>query len=135
MKVAVSSKSSALPRLSTLDETLAVCRLDAGSEMPDWAMDADFWSVTRAADELSVVCPDRNVPYGTVCEKGWHAIRVEGPLDFTLVGVLAGILAPLAEAGVPVFVLSTNDTDYVLVRDEKLDLAVAALRERGYEVA
>lgn len=130
----MTGKPPALPRLSVLGETLAVCRLDAGAEAPAWATASGFCSVTRANDELSVVCPAEYVPEDVKCERGWRAIGLEGPLDFSLVGVLAGMLAPLAGAGVPVFALSTFDTDYVLVEEGRLDLAVAALRGRGYEV-
>lgn len=121
-------------RLSVLEECLAVCRLEPGSELPAWAGATGFSSVTRTADELSVVCPERNVPDGVMCEKGWRALQVEGPLDFSLVGVLASVAVPLAEAGVSIFVISTHDTDYVLVREPALDLAVSALAEQGHVV-
>lgn len=134
MKAAVRSKPAAPPRLSVLGETFAVCRLDAETEFPTWAAQSGFYSVTRTADEVSVVCPEQRVPEDVKCERGWRAFKLEGPLDFSLVGVLAGMLAPLAGAGVPVFVLSTHDTDYVLVREEMLDLAAAALRGGGYEI-
>jgi hypothetical protein len=118
-----------------LGETLAVCRLDRYSGIPGWTTAAGFCSVTRAGDELSVVCPEESVPEDVTCERGWRAIGLEGPLDFSMVGVLAAMLTPLAGAGVPVFAISTFDTDYVLVREEQLDLAIAALRGRGYEVS
>lgn len=121
-------------RLSVLEERLAVCRLEPGSEFPAWTGATGFSSVTRTADELSVVCPERNVPDGVTCEKGWRALKVEGPLDLSLVGVLASIAAPLAGAGVSVFAVSTHDTDYVLVREPALDLAVSTLAEQGHVV-
>jgi hypothetical protein len=130
----VSSKPAALPRLSVLGETFAVCRLDVEAELPAWAFRSDFLSVTRTKNELSVVCSEECVPEDVKRERGWRAVVVEGPLDFSLVGVLAAILAPIAEAGVPVFVISTHDTDYVLVKEEYLDLAVAVLRGEGYEI-
>ena len=130
----MSSKPAALPRLSVLGETFAVCRLDVEAELPAWAVRSDFLSVTRTKNELSVVCSEECVPEDVKRERGWRAVVVEGPLDFSLVGVLAAILAPIAEAGVPVFVISTHDTDYVLVKEEYLDLAVAVLRGEGYEI-
>ncbi len=128
------SKPRATPRLTVLPGHLAVCRLEPDSPIPKW-VSGDFLSVTRTPGELSVVCPQERVPAGILCEKGWRALGLEGPLDFALVGVLAPVLAPLAEAGVSVFAVSTYDTDYVLVEDDQLDRAVDALRGRGYEVS
>lgn len=122
-------------RLVVLDERLAVCRLEPDAGVPAWATVGGFFSVTRTEDELSVVCPEEHVPEGTVCERVWRALKVEGPLDFSLVGVMASLAAPVAEAGVSIFALSTYDTDYLLVKEENLDLAVATLRERGHEVS
>ena len=124
-------------RLTVLEETLAVCRLHPDAEVPSWAGSASggLSSLTRTAEELSVVCPEQVVPHDVLCEGGWRALKLEGPFDLSLVGILASVVAPLADAGVNVFVTATYDTDYVLVRDESLDLAVAALRERGHEVS
>jgi hypothetical protein len=113
---------------------LAVCRLPAGAAWPREPGGA-FVAVTRAAGELSVVCEEGSVPAGARVEAGWRALRVRGPLAFEVVGVVASISAPLAEAGVPVFVISTFDTDYVLVKVADVDRAVAALRSAGHEVA
>lgn len=121
-------------RLSVLDERLAVCRLDAASDIPSWADSNGFTSFTRTKDELSVVCSEGDVPEDIACEKGWRAFQLEGPLDFSLIGVLAGIMGILAEEDVSVFVISTYDTDYVLVREEALERATSALRRAGHEV-
>lgn len=118
-----------------LDEHLAVCRLEPDAGVPAWATVGGLFSVTRTADELSIVCPEEHVPEGAVCERVWRALKVDGPLDFSLVGVMASLAAPLAENGVGVLAIATYDTDYVLVKEESLDLAVAALRERGHEVS
>ena len=128
------SKPLAPPRLSVLDDTMAVCRLDADAGIPAWATTLGFYSVTRTAEELSVVCAAEHVPEGVAYERGWRAFEVGGPLDFSLAGVLSGVTAPLAEVGVPVFVISTHDADYVLVGDGTLDFAVAALRGAGHEI-
>ena len=124
-------------RLTVLTEPLAVCRLEPDTGFPPWAgaLSGALSSVTRTEDELSVICQERAVPRGVLCERGWRALKMEGPLDLSLVGVLASVVAPLADAGVNVFVTATYDTDYVLVKDENLDLAVAALRERGHEAS
>ena len=120
--------------LQLLPETLAVCRLESNSPVPDWALCGSFCSVTRTADELSVVCPEGAVPKGGKAERGWRLLQVEGPLDFAMTGVLARLTKPLAEAGVSVFVLSTYNTDYLLVRDRDVASAVAALRADGHRV-
>lgn len=121
-------------RLAVLDDLLAVCRLDAASDVPSWATPEGFFSVTRTADELSVVCAEGSVPGGARHEGGWRALKLEGPFEFSEVGVLASVAGPLAEAGVGIFAVSTFDTDYVLVKEERLEAAVAALRERGHEI-
>ena len=123
-----------LPGLTVLGERLSICRLDASEEVPVWATGSSFFSVTRTRDELSVVCPEDVVPEGISRERGWRAFRLEGTFDLSMVGVLASVASPLAEAGASIFVVSTFDTDYVLVREEQLDLAVDTLRASGHRV-
>jgi hypothetical protein len=120
--------------LGVLPGRLAVCWLETGAALPAWAMGGALWSVTGSADELSVVCGEERVPEGVRREAGWRALKVAGPLDFALTGVLSAIAAPLAAAGVSVFAVATFDTDYVLVREERLAEAVAALRAAGLAV-
>ncbi|MBN9518218.1 ACT domain-containing protein [bacterium] len=112
----------------------AVCRLPAGAAVPAWETAGDVFSVTRTADELSVVCRETAVPDGVTCEPDWRALRVAGAMPFTLVGVLAALTAPVARAGVGVFAVSTFDTDYLLVKAERFLEAVAALRAAGHRV-
>jgi hypothetical protein len=88
--------------------------------------------VTRTPDEVSIVALEGTVLGPGPCEPGWRAISLQGPLDFGLTGILAGVSAVLAAAQVSVFVLSTFDTDWVLIREQTLDKAVAALVEAGY---
>ena len=123
-----------VPGLTVHGERLSICRLDAGEEVPAWATGASFFSVTRTRDELSVVCPEDVVPEGISQERGWRAFRLEGTFDLSMVGVLASVVSPLAEAGASIFTVSTFDTDYVLVREEQLDLAVDTLRASGHRV-
>ncbi len=120
--------------LSVLPIRLAVCRLAPDAERPAWAEAGAFSSITRTPEELSIVCAEARVPPGVRCEPGWRALMVHGPLDFSLTGILAGLAAPLAEAGVPLFALSTFETDYVLVREEELPRAARALSEAGINV-
>ncbi len=120
--------------LVPLAGTFAVCRLDADSPAPAWAA-GEFVSVTRTAEELSVVCADEGVPDGVRCERGWRAWRLAGTFDLnTAVGVLASVTGPLAEAGVGLFAVSTFDTDYLLVKAENAARAAEALRRAGHTV-
>lgn len=122
--------------LDLADARLAICRLAPEAGVPEWVgLDTPGpVSVTRTAGELSVVLPQDRVPDGVAAERGWRAMAVRGPLDFSLVGILAGLTAPLARAGLPVFALSTHDTDWLLVREPDLAAAIAALEAAGHSV-
>jgi hypothetical protein len=122
--------------LVPLDDLFAVCRLAADTPLPAWiARSASvFVSITRTSDELSIVCRQEVVPEDVRCERGWRCLRVAGTLDPALVGVLASLLAPLADAGIAVFVVSTFDTDYLLVKEERWDSTIAILRRAGHSV-
>jgi hypothetical protein len=111
----------------------AVCRLDVGAALPE-ARGGRFWSVTRTPDEVSVVCEEGAEPPGARVESGWALIEIAGPFAFTLTGVLASVLDPLAEAGVGVFTLSTFDTDWVLVPAARLEDSVRALAKADHMV-
>ena len=117
--------------LSVLPDSFAICRLDRDA-VPLWAAANHFISITCTTDELSIVCHDRNVPNSVKCDRGWRCFRVEGPLDLTLTGILASLTAPLAEAKIALFAVSTYDTDYVLVKEDNLTCAVDVLRRAGY---
>lgn len=119
--------------LALLPDLLAVCRLAPDSPLPA-ATPAGFWSVTRTADEISVILPEDQVQPGWKVEPGWRAFHVAGPLDFGLTGVLASLAQPLADAGIPVFVLSTFDTDYLLVKEVRLERATQTLFKAGHTV-
>jgi hypothetical protein len=88
--------------------------------------------ITRTADELSVVCAEEHVPSGVQAEDGWNCIQLQGPFPFEMTGVLTSILNPLAAAGIGVFAMSTFDTDYVLVKADRLQAAQDALRLAGH---
>jgi hypothetical protein len=118
--------------LLLLEGTFAVCRQTADAPVPAWATAGAFFSITRTPDELSVVCAESAVPEGIRCERGWRCLRVAGVIDFWVVGVLAGLAVPLAEAGVSVFAVSTFDTDYLMVNEKDLAAALEALRGAGH---
>ena len=124
--------------LSLLQETFAVCRLPAHAPLPAWASRGSFYSITRTTDELSIVCAEKFAPEvpppDAKIERAWACFKVKGPLDFSLVGILAGLATTLADAGISIFALSTFDTDYLLLKQDSLDVAIAMLRRRGYEI-
>ena len=120
--------------LSVLGDSYAICKLSPGERVPDRVESGEFWSVTKTREELSIVCAEADIPEAVRSDKGWRCLKVHGPLDFSLTGVLVSLALPLAEAGVSVFVISTYDTDYLLVKEERLDLALAVLAESGHGV-
>jgi hypothetical protein len=93
-----------------------------------------LFSVTRTEDELSVVCPETEAPAGARVERGWRALKLQGPIPFSETGVIAGLATALAKEDLSVFALSTYDTDYLLLRGDDLSRAVDALRRAGCEV-
>ncbi len=131
----MNDRSSAVFELDVLGGEYAVCRFEAdtpSARLP--APGADLLCCVRTRDEVSVALPAAEVRPGWTANGGWRALRVRGPLDFALTGVLASLLVPLADAGVSVLVLSTYDTDWVLVGGETLPAAVGALRAAGHTV-
>jgi uncharacterized protein len=116
-----------------LAERLAVCRLASDAPFPSWALAGEFFGVVRTHDEVSIVCSENRVPQGILAEGGWTAIKLEGPFPFSMTGVLASFLQPLAIAQISIFAISTFDTDYVLIKREIVEQAVAALNAAGHE--
>ena len=113
----------------------AVVRLPPGEAMPHWSLSpTEFTSITRTSDELSIVCPASMVPDGQRAERDWTLLKLHGPFPFDQVGVLASFATPLAEAKISIFALSTFDTDYILVKASKLDLACRVLVLAGHEL-
>jgi hypothetical protein len=120
--------------LTVLPALLAICRLSADHDVPEWAMLGEFVSITHTNEELSIVCAAENVPTDVKADRGWRALKVEGPFDLALTGVLASLANPLAEAHINLFVVSTFDTDYLLVKGYNLRQACEVLRQGGQHV-
>ncbi len=121
--------------LTILSDTFAICRLSPAEDVPEWAMIGEFVSITHTADELSIVCAEDNVPPDVKADRGWRVLKVEGPLDLALTGVLASLANPLADAKINIFAVSTFDTDYVLVKEYNLTRAREVLIRAGHAVA
>jgi uncharacterized protein len=116
--------------LTLLPETYAIWKLPETAPLPQ----VPFFAAIRTDEELTLVTDERLAPHGILCERGWRTLKVAGPLDFSLTGILAALAVPLATAKVPIFALSTFDTDYVLVKETQLTAAVVALEAAGHVV-
>jgi hypothetical protein len=120
--------------LELLEGQSAVCRLPAGSALPAWFVPGAPSHVSWTDEELSIVCDEARVPEGVQCERGWRSLMLRGPFAFDLTGILAQVLQPLAQAQVGIFAVSTFDTDYVMVKQQQLRAALAALRAAGHTI-
>jgi len=112
----------------------AIIRFAPGAAVPGWITEGDFTSITRTAEELSIVCPAENLPADVHSPHRWVCLKLEGPIPFSQTGVLLSFIAPLSNAGVPIFAISTYDTDYVLVQEEFAGLAFSELQQAGHEL-
>jgi uncharacterized protein len=122
-------------RFSRVPGSFAICRLAANAAVLEWALHGLFFSVTSTAEELSIVCSGAQVPAKIVHENGWACLKLHGPFPFSETGILASFVRPLSERSIPIFAVSTFDTDYVLVKQECVEKAVQALLEAGHEEA
>jgi len=129
--------------LTILSGRFAICRLRPAAPIPDWATRGQIFSVTRTADELSITCEESVLPPTATLvaslpefkvSKDWRALKFEGPFDFSEIGVLASVLAPLADAGIGIFAISTFDTDYLLVQESNFNRANETLAAHGHTI-
>jgi hypothetical protein len=114
--------------------TFTICRMPPDAAIPELAPKASLLSITRTIDELSIVCPTGRAPEKAKCEGPWTCFKLEGPFPFSLTGVLASFLNPLAKHDVPIFAIATFDTDYVLVKEEHSSAALQTLQAAGHEL-
>ena len=113
---------------------LAVCQLAAAAPLPEWATRGGCHAIVRSPGELTVVCDAAHVPADVRAQKGWRCFSLAGPIAFTETGIVASIAVPLAAAGIGIFVISTFDTDYVLVPGSRLADAVRVLDAAGHRI-
>ncbi len=113
-------------------QLFAVCRLHPDGFIPHWALLGDFVSLTRTNTELSIICPQENVPVDAQAERGWRCIKIDGPFDFSVAGVHAAVALPLAEADISTMAVATYDTDHILVKAEELEHTVQVLTRAGH---
>lgn len=118
-------------KIKILPQNFTVCQVQNASDVD---FSGDFLFFGKTDEELSLVCEGGSVPKNAIKrEDGWKAMRIEGTLDFSLTGILSGISAVLAGAGIGIFAISTYNTDYILVKAENIDEAAKSLAAKGYE--
>src|SRR5260370_37185379 len=122
-----------MQRFSIIKGNWAIARFAADQEIPSWALaHSDFLSITRRRDELSIVCIEALLPVDCQRESDWALLKLHGRLAFDQIGVLDSMIAPMAEAGIIIFAISTFDTDYILVKAAQLPIACKALVAAGH---
>lgn len=123
-------------KLFLLEDDYAIVKFKADQGIPAWAVigDDDFISITRTKDELSIVCKEAKIAADNIehIEKPWRCLKVEGPLDFSLTGILNELTRPLAEHNISIFAISTYDTDYLLVKSQLIERTIQVLEEEGH---
>lgn len=120
--------------LTLLPDLLAVCKLPPDTPLPAWTRNGPFVSITLTPEEISVVCPNADVPSDADAERDWRALKVDGPLGFELTGILVALATPLADAGISIFATSTFNTDYLLVKEDQVAHATRVLEAAGHTV-
>ena len=119
-------------QLSLLDKIYGICVFENDAPIPDWAAMTSFCSITRTQEELTIVCPQNIIPSDCEYDADWRCFRIDGSFDLNQIGVISSLAAPLAEAGISIFVVSSYDTDYILVKDQKVEQAVTVLSDNGH---
>jgi hypothetical protein len=121
--------------LIVLKDKYAIKKLHTNSDIPDWVNDSDFYSVTKTRDELSIVCKQQD-PIKNVLNinKDWKILKLRGPLDFSSIGIIAAISGILKKNKIPIFTISTYETDYILVKNDDLNKTAASLKAKGYQI-
>jgi uncharacterized protein len=120
--------------LSAMEGRYAIAKFPCDAVIPAWVNGSGFSSVTRTLEELSVVIAEASIPAGLNASRGWRMFKVHGPFAFDEIGVVAALANPLARVGVGIFVISTFDTDYLLVQQEEIPAAVETLEHAGHKI-
>lgn len=120
--------------LKLLKDKYSVLRLNKNDEIPKWIFNEEFFSITRTEDELSIVCLQDKVKEYIKCERNWRILKIEGPLDFSLIGILSKISTLMANNNISIFAISTYDTDYILIKEETINRAIEILENSNYNI-
>lgn len=122
-------------QLLLLDEMYGICVFPGTNPIPEWAAMTSLFSVTRTEKELTIVCPQSIIPPDSEQDLNWLCFRIDGSFDLNQIGVISSLAVPLAQAGISIFVVSSYDTDYILVKEEKVEKAIAVLSDNGHLIA
>lgn len=118
--------------IKVIHQDFSVCQVEDYSLVN---LDSEYLFIGKTSDEKSLVCETSEVPENaTQRSDGWKAFRIQGILDFSLIGILSEIAAVLAESGISIFAVSTYNTDYVLIKEESFQRGLEALRTAGYTI-
>lgn len=118
--------------LKLIEGNYSIYRLEPSASIPEITYQSSFYSISKTDEELSIVCESKYIIADAKVEDNWGLIKVVGPLDFSLTGILSSLTQPLAEAKISIFAISTFDTDYLLVKSEKLEETKATLEREGF---
>ena len=121
-------------KLIILAGNYSLCRLNHNDALPSWVFDSSFYTISKTETELSIICESQFVPSSVKSNGGWKLLRIDAVLDLSLTGITAKFSQPLAHAGVNLCVIATFDTDYIMVKEEKLLIAKEALEKAGFIV-
>ncbi len=120
-------------KLKRLEHQLTVCKV---SDIQDIDLSVDYYFIGKTDEEISLVCRTKDTPTKTIERNdGWRGFRIQGVLDFSLIGILAELSGILAEHKIGIFVISTYNTDYILVKAENFERALNILESEGYTIA
>lgn len=122
------------PKIQILNQNFTIHKFDPDEKLPPELIESKLFWIGKTDEELSVVCESGIKLPSKKSDSGWSALKIIGPLDFSEIGILAGISKTLAEAGISIFALSTFDTDYILIKKSKIENAVNALHQNGYPI-
>lgn len=121
-------------QLKVLENKLKVVKMNKNNKVPKIVFNQNFYSITKTEDELSIVL-DESVNIGSdIVEYNWRAIKIVGTLDFSLIGTLSKISTILTQAKIPIFAISTYNTDYILLKEDKLEDAINVLKQNEYQI-
>jgi hypothetical protein len=121
--------------LKVLQKKYSILKFQTDSALPDWIYLSDFYSITKTNEELSVITEQPDPANDKITgSKDWRVLKIIGPLDFSMIGVIADISNILKDARVPIFTISTYNTDYILVKQKDLDVTIRALRNKNYNI-
>ena len=121
-------------KLSLLEEKYGICTLPKDAPIPHWVSKESLVSITRTGKELTIVCKQDIIPSKLQSDLNWRCFKIDGSFDLSQIGVISSISSPLADAGISIYVISTYDTDYFLVKDDNLEKSISVLSNFGHSI-